>query len=90
MSVPMARSAGARYGGLRAASMLFSGLCIFRRVSLELGLAASAAEQHLLACVHEPMRRIRLRRHAADGIARRAIGACMALMIVAVVVGVHS
>lgn len=63
---------------------------VFCRISLELGLAASAAEQHLLAFVHEPMRRVRLGRHAANGIARRAIGACMALMIVAVVVGVHS
>lgn len=38
---------------------------LFRR-SLELGFAAGAAEEHVLAIVRQPMRRIRFDNHAAD------------------------
>jgi hypothetical protein len=43
-------------------------LHVFLRRGRELGFAASTAEQHVLATMREPMRRIRFHNHAANGI----------------------
>jgi hypothetical protein len=55
---------------LGAARMRDLRLDVFLRRSLELGFAASAAEQHVFAIVQQPMRGIRFDNHAADGVSQ--------------------
>lgn len=62
-------------------------LGVFLRRSLELGFAAGATEQHLLATMREPVRRIWLDDHAADGVAQ--FSALVIVFVLVVSVGVH-
>ena len=54
--------------GAAAVSGPGHGLQISTRLGLEFRLATRAAEQHLVAIMHCTMQRVRLHRHAADGI----------------------
>lgn len=57
------------------------------RRSREFCFAAGAAEQHLFAIAREPVRRIWLDDHAADGVAQFSV--LVVLSVVVVGVGIH-
>lgn len=61
---------------------------VFLRCGLELGFAPDAAQQHLLAVMREPMRRIRFDNHAANWVAQ--ISADMSVVsVMMMAVSVH-
>jgi hypothetical protein len=64
------------------------GLDVFLRRGLEFGFAARAAEQHVLAIMREPMRRIRFDNHAANRISLLG-GLRMVVSVMMMGVGVH-
>ncbi len=64
------------------------GLNVFIRGGGELGFAAGAAKQHLLAIMREPMRRIRFDTHAANGITQLS-GLAMVVTVIMVGLCVH-
>lgn len=59
---------------------------VLQRIGFKFCLAASAAEQHLLAVVQHAMRCVWLRNHAADRITLRVGMGCMFIVVVMLVV----
>lgn len=88
VSVCVARPMRRLWLFLGAARMRDVRLDVFLRRSLELGLAAGAAEQHVFAIVRQPMWRIRFDSHAADGVAQIS-GWVSVVSVVMVAVSVH-
>lgn len=74
---------------LRAARAGGVSLDVFLRCGLELGFAPGAAEQHLLAVMREPMRRIGFDNHAADRVAQISAG-MSGVSVMMMSVSVHS
>lgn len=68
MPVMLVASSVIRTMAFCTARVIVGGLCVLRRIRLELRLTAGAAEQHLFAVVRHAMGRVRLRRHAANRI----------------------